>query len=226
MADPGIAKAPGDPRTRDDHIAAYLAELAPRLPGPRRRREDILAELRDGLDQAADDHITAGLPPEQAAIAAITQFGTPRVVAQSFAGELAIAYARRTIAWYLASGPLVGIWWLLLLHPSPWRTGLIALIGAIPVIPLIAIAATTGGATLASTGRLMCWLPETRPDRALAAVGVLATAALIGDLTMITTFAVAGVQIQPLSAAAILASLARTTCSLTTLRHATLIRSR
>jgi hypothetical protein len=29
---------------------------------------------------------------------------------------------------------LVGIWWLLLLQPRPWRTGIIALLVAIPVI--------------------------------------------------------------------------------------------
>ena len=58
-------------------------------------------------------------------------------VADAFAGELATAYARRTIALYVITGPLVGIWWLLLLRPDPWRAGLIALLAAIPVLPLI-----------------------------------------------------------------------------------------
>ena len=60
-----------------DALAAYLSDVAAQLCGPRRRRATILAELRDGLDQATEDNIAAGLTPDQAAAAAITQFGTP-----------------------------------------------------------------------------------------------------------------------------------------------------
>jgi hypothetical protein len=56
------------------------------------------------------------------------------------------------MAAYIITGPLVGIWWLLLLHPYLWRTGLIALLVAIPVIPLIAIAIATAATALATTG--------------------------------------------------------------------------
>jgi hypothetical protein len=65
------------------------------------------------------------------------------------------------MVWFVVAGPLVGIWWLLLLYPSPWRTGLIALVAAIPVIPLIIAAIATAGGTLATTGRLTRWLPGT-----------------------------------------------------------------
>jgi hypothetical protein len=210
----------------DTALAAYLTDLAARLRGPRRRREAILAELRDGLGQATDDHIAAGRPADQAATAAITQFGTPQAVADAFSGELATAYARRTIAWYIATGPMVGIWWLLLLDPSPWRTGLIALVAAIPVIPLIVIAIATAGGTLATTGRLMRWLPETGPQRALAAVTVVATVCILGDLTMITIFVLSGLPIRPLAVIAVVASLTRIACSISTVRHATRMRSR
>ena len=207
-------------------LVAYLADLAARLRGPRRRREAILAELRDGLDHATEDHIATGLTPEQAAKAAINQFGTPQAVADAFGGELATAYARRTIAWYIATGPLVGIWWLLLLHPSPWRTGLIALLAAIPVIPLIVIAIATAGGTLATTGRLMRWLPETSPRRALAATTAIATLCSIGDLTMITILVMSGMPTRPLAVIAIAASLTRIACSITTMRHAARMRSK
>ena len=80
----------------------------------------------------------------------------------------------------------MGIWWLLLLHPNPWRTGLIAFLAAIPVIPLIIAAIATAGGTLATTGRLMRWLPETGPRRALAATIAIAMLCMIIDLTMIT----------------------------------------
>src|SRR3954469_19841757 len=96
-----------DPEMWDEALAAYLADLAARLHGPRRRREAILAELSDGLDQAAQDRRAAGLTAGQAARAAIAQFGPPQAVADAFGGELATAYARRTIIWFIATGPLV-----------------------------------------------------------------------------------------------------------------------
>jgi hypothetical protein len=92
---------------------------------------------------AVSDRIVHGLTETEAAQAAITEFGPPDAVADAFRGELATAYARRTIALFVVTGPLVGIWWLLLLQPHPWRTGVIALIVAIPVIPLLPIAVAT-----------------------------------------------------------------------------------
>ena len=118
----------------------------------------------------------------------------------------------------------MGIWWLLLLHPSPWRTGLIALLAAIPVIPLIIAAIATAGGTLATTGRLMRWLPETGPRRALAATTAIAMLCLIIDLTMITMIMVSGAPTRPLMIIASAASLTRIACSLTTVRHANLMR--
>lgn len=202
----------------DGALAAYLCDLTARLRGPRRRREAILTELRDGLGHAIDDRIAAGLPPERAAAVAISQFGTPQAVADAFSGELATAYARRTIACFIATGPLVGIWWLLLLHPDPWRAGPLALVAAIPVVPLIVIAVAAAGATLATTGRLMRWLPETNPHRALTATTAIAALCLIGDLTMITICLGSGMPARPLAAVAIAASLTRVAGSITTMR--------
>ena len=205
-------------------LDAYLSDLTARLRGPRHRREAILAELRDGLEHATTDHIAAGLPPERAATAAIAQFGTAQAIADAFSGELATAYARRTIAWFIATGPLVGIWWLLLLHPSPWRTGLIALVAAIPVLPLIVIATAAAAAAFATTGRLIRWLPETDPRRALAATTAIAALCTVGDLTMITIYLLSGTPTRILAAIAIAASLTRIAGSITTIRHASRMR--
>jgi hypothetical protein len=210
----------------DAQLAAYLADLASRLRGPRRRRDAILAELRDGLLHATEAHIAAGLAPAQSAAAAINQFGDPQAVADAFAGELATAYARRTIAWYIATGPLVGIWWLLLLQPQPWRTGIIALLAAIPVLPLIALAIATAAGTFATTGRLMRWLPETGPQRALVATTAIGTLSVLGDLTVITMFAVSAAPASPLAVIAVAASLTRIACSIIVIRTATLMRRR
>jgi hypothetical protein len=208
----------------DVALAGYLSDLRARLRGPRRRREAILTELRDGLGHAAEDRIAAGLPPERAARAAIAQFGAPQAVADAFGGELATAYARRAIACFIATGPLVGIWWLLLLHPNPWRTGPIALVAAIPVIPLIIVAIAAAAATLATTGRLMRWLPETNPHRALAATTAIAALCLIGDLTMITIYLLSGMPARTLAAVAVAASITRIAGSVTAMRHASRMR--
>jgi hypothetical protein len=204
-------------------LDAYCRNLAARLHGPRRRREQILAELRDGLDHAVSDRIANGLPDAEAAQAAIAEFGTPDAVAAAFAGELATAYARRTIALFVLTGPLVGIWWLLLLQPHPWQAGLIALILAIPVIPLIPIATATAAAALATTGRLIRWLPESSPRQALTATIAVAALVLLADLTVLAVYAGSNMPAQPLAALAITASLLRITCSIITLRHATVI---
>jgi hypothetical protein len=82
----------------------------------------------------------------------------------------------------------VGIWWLLLLHPCPWRGGAAALVAAIPVIPLVAAALAAGVATLATTGRLMRWFPETGPGHALASVVTDARLAVIGDVAIIAVY--------------------------------------
>jgi hypothetical protein len=212
---------------RDDApLAAYLAQVAGRLEGPRRRREAILAELSDGLNQATEDHRAAGLKPGQAAAAAIARFGTPQAVADGFAGELAISYARSAIVWFLATGPLVGGSWLLLLRPEPWRTGVHGLLVAIPVIPLLAIAIIAAGGTVATTGGLMRWLPETGPDRALAAAAAIAAICIIGDLTMITMLLATGSPTLPLGGLAMAASLLRVAASIRVWRHATRARSR
>jgi hypothetical protein len=205
-------------------LEAYCQDLAARLHGPRRRREQILAELRDGLDHAVSNHITNGRTDTDAAKAAIAEFGTPTAVADAFAGELATAYARRTIALFVLTGPLVGIWWLLLLQPHPWRTGLVSLILAIPVVPLLPIAVATAATALATTGRLMRWLPEASPQLALTATIAIAGAVLLADLTVLAVYALSDMPAQPLAALAITASLLRITCSIITLRHATAIR--
>ena len=205
-------------------LDAYCRDLATRLRGPGRRREQILAELRDGLDHAVEDRIAHGLTDTEAARAAITEFGTPDAVAAAFAGELATAYARRTIALFILTGPLVGIWWLLLLQPNPWRTGLIALLVAIPVLPLLPIAIATAAAALATTGRLIRWLPETSPRQAVTATIAIAGAVLLADLTVLAVYAGSNIPAQPLAALAIAASLLRITGSIITLRHATAIR--
>jgi hypothetical protein len=196
------------------HIDAYLDEVATHLRGPRGRRARILAELRDGLEAAVADEGPA----------AITRFGAPTAVASAFAAELSIAYARRALALYVATGPLVGIWWLLLLHPHPWQGGIVALVAAIPVIPLAAAGLATTATTFATTGRLMRWLPEAGPRQALTAVQAVAALAIASDLAIITAYLRSGAPMRSLAAVAIAASLIRIGCGLATAHRAGALR--
>lgn len=204
-------------------VDGYFAELATLLQGPRRRRTQIVAELRDGLLHAIDDRVATGVPRAVAETEAIAEFGTPRAVAAAFTGELATAYARRTIAAYLATGPLVGVWWLLLLQPRPWRAGLIAVLVAIPVLPLIAVAIVAAGITLATTGRLVRWLPEASPRRAITTVRAIAGLVLTADITVIAIYTQSDIPWRPLAIIAVAASLIRIVSSIITLRHASAI---
>ncbi|MFG2041611.1 permease prefix domain 1-containing protein [Dactylosporangium sp. NPDC048998] len=203
---------------------AYLAEIAAGLRGPRRRRASILDELRDGLEQAIADHTAAGLPPDRAVTAAIEQFGSPAAIADAFAPELATSYARRALAWFIATGPLVGIWWLLLLQPHAWRTGPAGLLAAIPVVPLVAFAVVAAGATLATTGRLIRWIPEAGPRQAVTATTAVAALALTTDTAVIGVWAWSATAVPPLAVVAAAASLTRIACSVITVRHTTAIR--
>jgi len=166
-------------------VEHYLTDLSARLRGPRTVRRRILAEVADGLTETIGTHTTDGMPPMVAADTAVREFGDPATVAGSFAEELATATARRTIAAFIVTGPLVGIWWLLLLHPEPWRTGILSLLIALPILPVIGVAVATALGTLAGTGRLMRWLPEATGARALSAATAIATLCLATDLTIL-----------------------------------------
>ncbi|WP_125810254.1 permease prefix domain 1-containing protein [Actinoplanes sp. ATCC 53533] len=218
-----MSPPPAATRARLD---AYLGEIAARLHGPSRRRARILTELRDGLDEAVADQITAGLPAEDAVAVAIARFGTPAAVADAFAAELTIAYARRVLAWFVATGPMVGIWWLFLLHPAPQRGGLIALIAAIPVVPLAAAGLAAAAITFATTGRMMRWLPEASASRAAATVLAVAGLVVVGDVTIVGVYLCSGAPVQPLGLVAVTASLIRIGVSLLTVRRATALRRR
>jgi hypothetical protein len=216
----------GPPAVAEPQARAYLAAVAAGLPGPRRRRRRILAELGDGLDEAAAVHATTGLGPREAMRAAIDGFGTPVAVADAFAGELATASARRTLGWFVVTGPLVGVWWLLLLHPHPWRAGVAALLAAIPVVPLVAVALATAAGTFATTGRLVRWLPEAGPRQALAAATAVGVLVVGADVSLVALYLGPGPTVRPLAIVAVAASVARIGCGLLAVRCVTTRRRR
>jgi hypothetical protein len=188
MADPGLTDLSRDPAARRV-IGTYLAELADRLGGPSPARAAILAELEDGLWTAAATRQAPGMSPVGAATAAVAEFGPPGTVAASFGPELAAATGRRVGLGLLATGPLVGMSWLLV-AAATWRwagreppaaLGLVA--GLVGLVLVIAVPAAM--VAVAVSGRLSRWLPA-GPQVAATAAATAASACVAGDLVLLT----------------------------------------
>ena len=167
----------------------YLAELTAQLPGPARARAGIMAELRSGLLDAADAYRSAGLPPAEAALAAVAEFGDPAQVAAGFRAEIAAGQARRVAVSLLVTGPLVGLLWIVTAAASHLSAGPAwHWAGPIPGLGVgICLVAAAAGVTawgalaaIAATGRLTRWLPA-RPRRAPAAAAVAGYGAVCAD---------------------------------------------
>ena len=201
---------------------SYLAKVTALLPGPARAQAGIVAELRSGLLDAADAHRSAGLPPSQAARAAIREFGDPALVAAGFRAEIAASQARRVAVALLATGPLVGLLWIATAVTShlriapPWQwTGLSPGLGVGLRLVAVAVGVTAFAAIvgIATTGRLTRWLPARprRPSTAAAVAGFSAVGADgLGLALLAAQLATAQGRLSPLLAvAAAAASLAR-----------------
>ena len=172
-------------------IERYLAEVTARLPGPRKAQSGIVAELRSGLLDATDSYQAAGLPPAEAAQAAIREFGDPGLVAGGFLTEIAASQARRVAMVLLVSGPLVGLLWLaaaLSGHLAiriaafwEWTTLPAGLGAGIQLVAVaVAVTALAGVLGIASTGRLSRWLPAA-PRRAPLAAAIAGFGAVGAD---------------------------------------------
>ena len=180
-------------------IDAYLREVGAALPGPARARRDIVAELRCGLLDAADAHRRAGLPAGAAAAAAVTEFGDPRVVAAAFRPELAIRRARRVALALVTSGPLIGLLWagaaaashMAVRHAPPWQWAG-APPGSLAAFPLaltaVLVAIWAGLFTVAATGPLTRWLPES-PGLVATTAAVCGFAAMAADTAVFALLA-------------------------------------
>jgi hypothetical protein len=204
----------------DRLIEEYLDHVARRLPAGRRTRAAVLDELRDGLHEAAAG---SGLPPPDAARAAVHRFGAPEVVAAAFAGELATVRARRTVWGFLGTGPLVGVWWLLTFVPRPWAAGPGTVWAAIPVLPVIVAAVLAAVAMLAATGPAARWVPAASPYRAVTMASGIAVACIGGDLAALGTLGSRLLADRPLpwvlAGVAVTASLIRISVSAPALRR-------
>jgi hypothetical protein len=124
-----------------DLIAAYLGELAGRLPA------DTVDELADGLRETWHHYLDRGLSPTAAAHAAIAEFGAPAQITDAFVAE---ATGRRTARILLATGPIFGACWGTSLIAGQAWTWSMPVIGAaafavnlVAVVGCLAAAATS-----------------------------------------------------------------------------------
>jgi hypothetical protein len=178
-------------------VESYLAEVATRLPGPRRAQAGIVAELRAGVLDAIDSHRAAGLPDGRAAAVALAEFGDPGQVAAAFRPELAARSARSTALTLVTTGPVVGLLWAaaaVASHigarpalPWPWAG---ASPGSLLAVPLAAVAVTALAAlfTVAATGRMTRWLPL-RPRLAPASAAAAGFGAVAVDMIVLALLA-------------------------------------
>ncbi|MFG1819105.1 permease prefix domain 1-containing protein [Kribbella sp. NPDC049174] len=94
----------------------YLTGLSRALPGPRRRKADLLAEARDHLVDATEAFEADGLDRDNAEREAVADFGELDEVAPGYRAELAVSQGRRTavmLCLVLCAQPLVwkeGLW--------------------------------------------------------------------------------------------------------------------
>jgi hypothetical protein len=101
-----------------DPVSAHVAELDRVLHGPVAMKRSMIAEVRDGLADAAADHRDRGLDPEHAAAAAVRDFGPVRDVAPLLQEELTALQGRRTAQLLVVAFPALLLAWDLM-----WKTG-------------------------------------------------------------------------------------------------------
>ena len=104
--------------TAVDPVRAHVAELDRMLHGPGAMKRSMIAEVRDGLEDAVAGYREGGLDPQRAAAAAVRDFGSVREVAPLLQEELTARQGRRTAQLLVVVYPAMLLAWDLV-----WATG-------------------------------------------------------------------------------------------------------
>ena len=180
-------------------ISDYLAMLAAELPA------SLVEELADGLAETYQAHLRQDLAPDDAAQAAVAEFGDPHVIVADFTR---VNPAQRGARRLLLTGPIVGgCWAAVLITTRAWAW-------PIPTPARV----TFGLALLAVIGLLAAAALGTRYRHAVHAgiAGCLGVIALDTLMVASATFAIPSMT--QVTAGAMLASSARIALSVQTLR--------
>lgn len=167
---------------RPPAVAAYLDDIAARIPRWRHARRALLAELADGLDDAVAHYQARGLALDAAADQAVNDCGPAAEVAAAFSETLAGHQARHTALTLLATGPLLGALWLAAATPDFSPTTL--LLGHPLIGVLVTLAALAAGLTIGLTGRAAPWLAVIPASPAKAAA-LACLAAAVCDVALL-----------------------------------------
>lgn len=153
-----------------DHglIAAYRHDLLARLPA------ELAEEVSDGLTDAQEEYMRRGLSRDQAAAAAIAEFGHPGTVAGAFRSASPVLRLARIL---VVTGPIVGgLWAAALITARAWDWSIPI---AAPVLVGLLLAASV---VMLATASLT---PRYQSLRRAGIAGCLGIAVL--DVTVITT---------------------------------------
>jgi hypothetical protein len=110
-----------------DPVDAHVAELDRMLRGPGAVKRSMIAEVHDGLRDAAEAHRAAGLDPRRAAATAVRDFGPACEVASLMQEELTARQGRSTLLLVAVTFPAMVLGWDLL-----WMSGAGGLWSAAP----------------------------------------------------------------------------------------------
>lgn len=109
-------------------IAAYRQELLARLPA------DVAEEVASGLADAYQHYVRSGLSSEQAAAAAIAEFGDVSLIVDAFRRASPVRRLARVL---IVTGPVVGGWWataLIVSRAWDWTVPIGARLAAGPLV--------------------------------------------------------------------------------------------
>lgn len=162
-----------------------------RLPGPAKAREEIIAELRDGLLEVAEANQRRGLGRGEAVRLAVRQFGDAPTIAAAFWPEMAAARARQVVLALFVTSPVVAALWVSAARSRSLGSESGVFDGSLShVAAALLVAATIGCGlwTMVAAGRAPLW-PHIAPQMALlgaAAMGGFAVAADLALLSMLS----------------------------------------
>lgn len=137
-------------------IDAYIARLDAALPGPRRKKADLLTEARDGLIDATEALEADGLSRSDAERQAIEDFGEIGEILPDYRAELGYAQGRRTAILMAATIMIQPIVWLddtWLWNRDPahdadpaqlWLNGFVENAGAVTLCLAVVVLVATG----------------------------------------------------------------------------------
>jgi hypothetical protein len=177
---------------RSNAIDSLLSAIGARLPGPARPREDILAELRDGLVETVEANERKGLGHYEAVQLALRQFGDADTLAASLWPEMAAARARRTVLALFAAGPIVAALWASAARSrGPGSESGLFDSGLSHFAVALLIVATIGCGlwTIVATGRTSHW-PHIAPTQALVGAAAMGGVAVVADLAVLSLLSI------------------------------------